>query len=232
MPRIALLDANVFFSPRMRDLFMHLREQEVIHLHWTKRIEDEWVRNVVAKQGADRKDIEGCLLGMRESAEDWEVAGFERYEESFEAVDKKDRHVAAAAYKLSKEEWPGRQVALVTRNVQDFPQAAFKGTQVTRFSMSEYLARLYKESPADMAQVVGISRKKLKNPKLDQTEYVAVLVKNGCAELAASLAELWKVPCPTIGRDGLVTYEDATPKRKVTKPTEKKGKVANPRLPK
>lgn len=84
---------------------MHLREQELIHLHWTRPIEKEWARNVVAKQGADRDAIQNCLRGMREAVEDWEVDGFERYEANFEAVDEKDRHVAAAAFKLSKEEW-------------------------------------------------------------------------------------------------------------------------------
>lgn len=196
---------------------MHLREREVIHLHWTKLIEDEWVRNVVAKQGADRRDIEDCLLGMREAAADWEVDGFERYEERFETVDPKDRHVAAAAYKLSKEEWPGQPVALVTRNVDDFPQAAFKDTEVTRFSMSGYLDQLYKESPAELIAVLEISRKKLKNPRLGRAEYVAVLARNGCTSLAPAIAEFWKVPCPTIGPGGIVTYNEVTGKAKAAK---------------
>lgn len=58
LPRIVLLDADVFFAPRMRDLFMHLREQELIHLHWTRPIEKEWARNVVAKHGASRDAIQ------------------------------------------------------------------------------------------------------------------------------------------------------------------------------
>ena len=32
---LARLDANVFFSPRMRDLVMQLRELEIIQIHWT-----------------------------------------------------------------------------------------------------------------------------------------------------------------------------------------------------
>ncbi len=66
LPRIVLLDADVFFAPRMRDLFMHLRAQELIHLHWTRPIEKEWARNVVAEEGANRDAIQnrggsGCL---------------------------------------------------------------------------------------------------------------------------------------------------------------------------
>ena len=115
LPRIVLLDADVFFAPRMRDLFMHLREQELIHLHWTR---------------------------------------------------------------------------------PNFPQHAFKGTQVTRYSMSAYLDLLYEEDPETVLKVVEVSGKKLKTPKLSRPEYVAVLVKNGCVGLAAELARLWRVPCP------------------------------------
>ena len=201
----------------MRDLFIHLREQELIHLHWTRLIENEWVRNVVAKQGANRKGIDDCLRGMREAVEDWEVDGFERYEVDFEAVDEKDRHVAAAAFKLSKEEWLGRPVALVTKNVRDFPQHAFKATQVTRYSMSGYLDLLYKEAPEIVLKVVERSRKKLKTPPQSQTEYVAVLVKNGCVGLAAALARLWRVPCPVLTAQGTLTYGDGKAKKKGTK---------------
>ena len=67
LPRIVLVDANVFFAPRMRDLFMHLHEAEVIYVHWTKAIEEEWARNVVAKQNADPAAIQACVMGMRDA---------------------------------------------------------------------------------------------------------------------------------------------------------------------
>lgn len=44
-PRVALIDANVFFAPRMRDLVMHLHAEELINLHWTREIESERTRN-------------------------------------------------------------------------------------------------------------------------------------------------------------------------------------------
>lgn len=101
LPRIVLVDANVFFAPRMRDLFMHLHEAEVLSVHWTREIEGEWTRNVIAKQGAAPEAIQLCLAGMRDAAEGWEVRGYSKHIDRFEAVDPKDRHVAAAAYKLS-----------------------------------------------------------------------------------------------------------------------------------
>ena len=68
-------------------------------------------------------------MGMRDAAEGWEVAAYERYVARFDSVDEKDRHVAAAAFKLSLAVWPGRKVALVTNNVKDFPAQVFDGTE-------------------------------------------------------------------------------------------------------
>lgn len=58
---------------------MHLPEAEVLNVHWTREIEAEWTRNVIAKQNADRQDIEDCLEGMRATAEGWEVAGYAQH---------------------------------------------------------------------------------------------------------------------------------------------------------
>jgi hypothetical protein len=35
LPRIVLVDANIFFAPRLLDVFMHLHEAEALSIHWT-----------------------------------------------------------------------------------------------------------------------------------------------------------------------------------------------------
>jgi len=80
---------------------------------------------VVAKQGADAEGIQECVEGMRDTVSGWEVTGYSKYVDKFDGVDAQDRHVAAAAYKLSLDDWPGQAVALVTNNVNDFPVKAF-----------------------------------------------------------------------------------------------------------
>ena len=207
VPRVALLDANVFFGPRMRDLFMHLHEAEVLNVHWTKEIEAEWARNVVAKQQANEASIQQCLMGMREAVEGWEVQGYVKYVELFSAVHEKDRHVAAAAHKLSLVDWPGNPVALVTNNLKDFPLRAFEGTRVVRFSPAEYLDSLYSEEPKHVFSVIERCRKKLKTPKTTREQYVAILFKNGCRNLAAQIAAKWSVECPVADKAGNMYYE-------------------------
>jgi hypothetical protein len=87
-----------------------------------------WSRN----RKLSPRQFRSALRGMRDAVEGWEVTGYGKHMALFEAVDKKDRHVAAAADKLSLGDWPGQKVALITKNVKDFPQRAFKGTDVTR----------------------------------------------------------------------------------------------------
>jgi hypothetical protein len=214
LPRIVLVDANVFFGPRLRDLVMHLHVAELINVHWTKEIEAEWTRNVVAKQCADAEDIQACLRGMRDAVDGWEVTGYTKHENKFDPVDPKDRHVAAAAYKLSLADWPGQSVALVTKNVKDFPQHAFKGTQVTRYSLSDFIDALYAAEPSLVAKVAEGCRKKLKNPPLTREYYVAVLMTHGCASLAQGLSDLWSVECPKVAKDGKLFYESDVPAKK------------------
>lgn len=186
---------------------MHLHAAELIHVHWTREIEAEWTRNVVAKQGADADDIQACLRGMRDAADGWEVAGYAKYQALFEQVDPKDRHVAAAAYKLSLADWPGQRVALVTRNVKDFPARAFAGTELMCYPMGAYLGAWYEAEPAVVARVAEGCRKKLKAPPLTRERYVAVLMVQGCVVLAQGLAQRWSVECPQIAKDGTLFYE-------------------------
>ena len=193
LPRIVLVDANVFFSPRMRDLVMHLHAEELINVHWTKEIEAEWTRNVVAKQGADAEDIQACLRGMRDAVDGWEVTGYNKHKAKFEPVDPKDHHVAAAAYKLSLDDGPGQDLALVTKNVKDFPQRVFEGTHVTLYSLSGYIDALY---AAESDRVANVTE--------------------GCRStgLARGLSELWSVECPKVAKDGTLFYESDVPTKK------------------
>ncbi len=231
VPRIIFVDANVFFAPRMRDIFMHLHEAEVLSIHWTKEVEAEWTRNVVTKHGADQTLIRACVYGMRDAAEDWEVSGYAKHVDRFAAVNFKDRHVAAAAYKLSLDDWPDQSVALVTKNIKDFPQEAFKGTQVTVCSMSEYLDLLVTTEPELVIRTVDRCRRKLKAPKLSHEEYVAVLMGNGCAGLANALALRWNVECPKVAKDGTFYYSsEDLPRRTGTKSKHPSGKTYFPQV--
>jgi hypothetical protein len=182
------------------------------------------MRNVVSKQNADSKDIEECLAGMREAAPDWRVAGYEKYMARFEAVDAKDRHVAAAAYKLTLEEWPGQDVVRVTSNLKDFPEKAFEDTLVSVISPGAYVDCLYAALPERVIRGAEGCRKKLRNPPVSAEQYVAMLMKHRCVKLAQALAVKWNVECPAIASDGSLYYasEVEVAKKEKQRPKNKK----------
>ena len=211
---------------------MHLHADELVNVHWTKEIEAEWTRNVVNKQGVDAEGIQVCLRGMRDAVDGWEVTGYGKHLNKFALVEAKDRHVAAAAYKLSLDDWPGQPVALLTRNVKDFPAQAFAGTLVTRYSLGSYIDALYTAEQVPVAKVAEDCRQKLRAPTLDKERYVAVVMTHGCVALAKGLAKAWGVECPVAAKDGTLYYEsdrhkaNAAPRRAATRQAAKPQRTA------
>lgn len=187
-PRVALIDANVLFAPRLRDLMVHLHMARVIHMHWTRDIEQEWTRNVIGKGKADPGAVAQCLAGMRLAVPGWEVSGYERHIVRFDAVHAKDRHVAAAALQLATEDWPGRTIGLITKNLRDFPARAFSSTAIRRLAPGAYLDRLHDIAPKALLAVAERCRQMLRRPPLDPQTYVGILKHHGCTAPAKAIA--------------------------------------------
>ncbi|KMO38975.1 hypothetical protein VQ03_16320 [Methylobacterium tarhaniae] len=47
-----LADANVLWSPQLRNLFLQLAHQDVFHIFWTDLVIEEWLRNIEPDQRA------------------------------------------------------------------------------------------------------------------------------------------------------------------------------------
>jgi len=48
MPERFMLDANVLYSARLRDLFLQLHRNGAAYVYWTQRIENEWTAALAA----------------------------------------------------------------------------------------------------------------------------------------------------------------------------------------
>lgn len=141
---------------------MHLHAAEIINVHWTRKIEEEWTRNAAAGPEVDAEAIHACLRGMRDAVDGWEVTGYR-----------------------------SQKVALVTKNIKDFPEKAFENTEVSPYPLGTYIDGLYAEEPEQVIKVAEACRRKLKRPPLDKEQYVAVLESHRCIELARGLASMW-----------------------------------------
>ena len=54
---VAILDANVLFPYRKRDILLRCFEAEIFQARWSKRILDEWTRNVIKRMPQIRDSI-------------------------------------------------------------------------------------------------------------------------------------------------------------------------------
>lgn len=129
----ALIDANILFSPTLRDLFIEMSCDNLFHARWTDKIHDEWT-SAVKKQ---RPDIPlETLMEMRHlinnSVPDCLVSDYEALINQITLPDENDRHVLAAAIE-------GQCNFIVTRNVRDFPGKKLKKYDIKALLPHEFI---------------------------------------------------------------------------------------------
>lgn len=83
----AVLDANVIYPAFLRDVLLRLAASDLYLPHWTARIHDEWIRNVVQ----DRPDLSPARFQRTRANMDAHfpgalVVGFEAREEQVSGV--------------------------------------------------------------------------------------------------------------------------------------------------
>lgn len=112
---VALLDANVLYPARLRDLLIRLAIGGLYQARWSEQILDECFDNLLE----DRPDLTQKQLArtrqlMTTALPDASVADCEDRVEEFDLPDPDDRHVLAAAVTAGAS-------LLVTDNLDDFP---------------------------------------------------------------------------------------------------------------
>lgn len=122
-----VLDTCVLLMQRVSDVLMDMRAERLFSAHWTENIDDEFLRNMQEAYGIPPAKAQNRLRAMKARCQEWAVpmstVDFARVPEK---VDRKDRHVAAAALALrhavdkdAEEDEPGQtySVILVSENV-------------------------------------------------------------------------------------------------------------------
>lgn len=113
----ALLDACVLFPVAMCDALMSVAVTGLYAPKWTRRIDEEWMRSLSARQGIAVERLAVRRDQMHLACPDWEVprAAWQALEPCVQGLpDSGDRHVLAAAV-------AGHADCIVTTNLRDFP---------------------------------------------------------------------------------------------------------------
>jgi len=180
-PLVAVLDANVLYPQFLRDVLLRLAAAEIFIPRWTDRIHREWMRNLAR----DRPDIPLARIGrvrklMEEAFPEASVKGYRVYEEFFTGVDRKDRHVAAAAVKAGA-------TVIVTWNLRDFPADALSPRGISATDPDRFIAGLVARDRSTASTVLERHRTALQKPPYSLAEYRAALVAAGLTRSAARI---------------------------------------------
>ncbi len=178
MPRlVAVLDANVLYPARLRDLLIRLAIAGLYQARWTERILDECFDNVVA----DRPDLPADRLRrtrqlMSIAVPDAMVGGYEGLIEELELPDRDDRHVLAAAIAAGA-------TRLVTANLADFPVAAVPAG-IGVVAPDAFALSLFNADPEAVVAVIDEQAAALRNPPMTASELLDGLEAVGLRRFA------------------------------------------------
>jgi predicted nucleic acid-binding protein len=169
----AVFDACVLYPAPLRDLLMSVAMTEQFRAKWTDEIQNEWMRNLLAKrEDLTEVQLQRTVELMNQSIPDCLVENYEEFKDSLELPDPGDHHVLAAAIKCQAD-------VIVTNNLKDFPQAAMDKYHIDVQSPDVFLNHLFDLNPVAFCKAVHGMRKRLHNPEQTAEELLRTFYKQG-----------------------------------------------------
>jgi hypothetical protein len=180
---VAVLDAFVLYPPSLRDILMRLGTSGVYAPRWTKAIQDEWARNVLAdNQNVSPAQLQRTTVLMELANPGSLVEGYESHAPILSLPDPDDRHVLAAAIHASASH-------IVTYNLSDFPDSTLGLYGIEAIHPDLCMNALFQDDPAPFLSAVRRQRAALKNPPKSPQEYIDTMMANGLVETARYIDE-------------------------------------------
>ena len=166
MSPIAVLDADVLFPMILRDTLLRVAAAGCCRVHWSARILDEVVRNLVDQHRMNATKAASVVQAMTVAFPEASVTGWEPFEAAM-PNHPKDRHVAAAAKAV------GASI-VVTSNLKDFKTMP---DGIVAMSPDVFLSRCFDEKPDLVIAALGKQAAGYRQPSTTVVELVAWLAK-------------------------------------------------------
>jgi predicted nucleic acid-binding protein len=160
---VALLDANVLYPARLRDLLIRLDIAGLYQGRWSEHILDECFENLIE----DRPDLADERLGrtrqrMNAALPGAMVSGYEALIDQQDLPDPDDHHVLAAAI-------VAKATYLVTNNLKDFP-ASKAPDELQVVSPDMFVTELADADLEAVVRVIETQARELRNPPMTTVE--------------------------------------------------------------
>ncbi len=167
-----VFDACVLYPAPVRDLLLQLASKGLYRARWTKKIQEEWTRNLlknrpdISKSQLDRT----CSL-MNDTILDCLIEDYEELVVGISLPDHDDVHVLAAAIKAQAQ-------TIVTYNLKDFPPEIIR-----KFGIEVQHPDLFFRYQIDLHMPIFLSsikaiRSRLKNPPRTSDQYLLTLLEH------------------------------------------------------
>ncbi len=177
---VVVLDANVLFPFRKRDVLLRFCQAGLFRARWSEEILDEWTRSLLALKPQLVDSIQAQLEAMRRAFPEASVTGHEPLIEALALPDADDRHVLAAAIRC------GAQL-IITDNLKDFPEDTLSEFAIEAIDADEFLSRTFDLYPEAAIEALKMMRQSYRNPPFSQSEFVFDLTAKGLPKLASRL---------------------------------------------
>lgn len=177
-PFVVVLDANVLFPVRIRDVLFTFAKEGLFRARLTDAILDEWSRNLVRLRPELETSVRRQDALIREHFEECFVEGYEPLIAGLDLPDPDDRHVLAAAIRSSAQ-------VIVTENHRDFPIDVLAQYDVETLGADDFLVNTYALFRRGAARALRHMRQRFDSPPMTASEFLLDLTKNGLPKLAA-----------------------------------------------
>ena len=180
--RVALLDANVLFPFRKRDILLRFHHAGLFRARWTEQILDEWTLNLLEQKPHLEPSVRSQRHAMHEHFAEALVTGYEPLIGTLALPDADDRHVLAAAIRC------GAQY-IVTDNLADFPAEVLAKYDIKAIDADGFLSATFDLYPSEALGVLSTLCETYRNPTFTPSEFVRDLTAKGLPRLAAQTDE-------------------------------------------
>ena len=178
-PFVVVLDANVLFPFRTRDVLLTFAQDGLFRARLTEDILDEWTRNLIRLKPHLEASVRAQEAAIKDHFEECLVSGYQPLIDGLALPDMDDRHVLAAAIRCSAQ-------VIVTENHKDFPVNVIEEHGVETLSADDFLANTYDLFPAAAVRSLKKVRQRYGNPPMTATEFLLDLTRSGLSKLAAA----------------------------------------------
>lgn len=176
-----ILDANVLYPNRMRDILLTMVHKGLFRAMWTDEIMDEWSRNVLANHAATEAQIGRTVAIMKDAFEECWVYHHRSLIAGIEGLpDEGDRHVVAAALAAGAQQ-------IVTSNLKDFPAEVLELYELEAIDPDTFLVGQFELNRSLAVNAIHSVRRRLGKPPFKKGEFLTDLTRKGMPKFAAAL---------------------------------------------